>query len=300
MKYSEFEIKDHVLVKYHGMGSSLFSTQLIHVKIPEGLTEIGARAFGGCNGIESVEIPEGVKIIGKQACSTCHSLRTVRLPASLEEIRAYAFEACQNLEDINLSETVQRMGISVFPRDIELKQFPDGFIILHDILYQCLHTDKIIRIPEGVRTISYYAINFWHKSQTEQIIFPDSMEQLVAQSVNQTENLKSIIWHGIQFFLDEQIEWTEAIKYIKAVRSFLQNPEHETYQQTIKLMIEPLILYLEDSAFQKILAAGILDDQIDAYIQYAIEHQKYSRQMLLTDYKYQHCDFPEIGENLKL
>jgi len=157
-------------------------------------------------------------------------------------------------------------------------------------------------IPEGVRNISYYAVNFWNDSQTEQIIFPESMEQLVGQSVNQTETLKSITWHQIQFFLDENIEWTHAVIYIRIVRDFLQNPDHETYQNNLKRNIEPVILYLEDSAFQKILDSGkIFNSQnIDDYIQYAIDYQKYSRQILLTNYKYQHCDFQSPCDKLKL
>ena len=48
-----FEIRNGVLVKYHGTDT--------HVVIPNSLTEIGNRAFNGCTSLVSVVISNRIK-----------------------------------------------------------------------------------------------------------------------------------------------------------------------------------------------------------------------------------------------
>jgi len=290
---SDFKIKKHVLTHYRGREK--------HVIIPENVRKIGNSAFMNCTSIESIEISEDVTCIAKNAFFNCENLRTVKLPDSLKEIEDYAFEDCKNLEDINLSKKIKKMGMCVFPKNIRLKQFPDGFIILHHVLYQYLGTEKIIKIPEGVKQIAPYALTGKTK-KTQMVIFPESIKKISSMAIDQHESPESIVLHQIQISLDREIHWFHAVKLIEMITEFLQNPDNDDARKFLQKNDKNLILYLEDQTFQKILDSGkIFDAQnIDDYIQYAIENQKYSRQMLLINYKYQHCDFRNIGEELKL
>ena len=294
MSYLDFEMKNQVLIRYHGRGNCVaVPAKLTHVVIPEGITEIGEQAFAGCSGIESVEIPEGVTVIRKNAFTRCKSLKTVRLPASLTEIESFAFDKCYHLEDINLSENIRKIGRLIFERNIRLKQFPDDFVILHHVLYQYLGTEKTIKIPDGVTPAARWSVNDW-LFDVEHVIFPESMQTVDERALVQSEETRSITCNGIRCFLDEDdMEWLEAVELSRYIRRFFQNPEIKKNRNYLKRNLKKMILYLEDQAFQKILDTGKIfpDDQIDAYIQYAIDHQCHSKQTILINYKYQHCEF---------
>ena len=56
-------------------------TNLISVKLPEGITTIDRRAFYGCELLESLTLPSSVRIIGDEAFSCCKSLE-IEAPAT--------------------------------------------------------------------------------------------------------------------------------------------------------------------------------------------------------------------------
>lgn len=71
----DFEIKDGVLVKYHGSGGD--------IGIPKSVTSIGDGAFAGCTGLTSISIQDGVTSIGKDAFAGCSNLVEFDGPQSL-------------------------------------------------------------------------------------------------------------------------------------------------------------------------------------------------------------------------
>ena len=81
-----FEIEDGVLIHYHGTESCLV--------IPEGVSEIGERAFYACESIRSIEIPKTVRMIGEYAFACCRNLQSVSFSEGLEYIEACAFYQC--------------------------------------------------------------------------------------------------------------------------------------------------------------------------------------------------------------
>lgn len=74
----DFVIENGVLKKYNGPGGD--------VVIPEGVTEIGERAFFGCRGLTRVTIPAGVIMIGDYAFYDCMGLTRVTISEGVTEI----------------------------------------------------------------------------------------------------------------------------------------------------------------------------------------------------------------------
>ena len=69
---SDFKItKNGKLTKYTGKGGD--------VVIPDGVTDIGDRAFTGCTGLTSVVIPDSVTRIGSMAFWGCTSLTVIQV-----------------------------------------------------------------------------------------------------------------------------------------------------------------------------------------------------------------------------
>jgi hypothetical protein len=70
------------------------------LEIPEGLTNISARAFYNCDWIERVTIPASVKTINYEAFEDCDSLKEVVIESSDTVIGNYAFYSCGKLSSI--------------------------------------------------------------------------------------------------------------------------------------------------------------------------------------------------------
>ncbi len=62
--------------------------------VPDGIREIGERAFWGCDTVTSVTMPGSVTAIGEEAFGYCSDLHSVRIPASVTTIGENAFCGC--------------------------------------------------------------------------------------------------------------------------------------------------------------------------------------------------------------
>ena len=102
----DFEIKDGVLVKYHGKGGD--------VVIPNGVTKIGISAFSYKSGITSVTIPDSVTSIGAHSFSNSLKLKTVTIGNNVKSIERRAFACCMKLKSIVIPDSVTTIEEQAF------------------------------------------------------------------------------------------------------------------------------------------------------------------------------------------
>ena len=76
---------------------------LVNFTVPKGVSEIGEKAFHGCQNLRTVIVPEGVTSIGKKAFAYCPRLESITLPKSLETLGFAVFEDCINLKTIKMT-----------------------------------------------------------------------------------------------------------------------------------------------------------------------------------------------------
>ncbi|MBR5131736.1 MAG: leucine-rich repeat domain-containing protein [Alistipes sp.] len=77
--------------------------ELTSIVVPDGVTEIGERAFWGCSNLTSITIPESVTQIGEYTFYGCSSLTSITIPNSVTSIGRYAFYGCSSLKSIKVA-----------------------------------------------------------------------------------------------------------------------------------------------------------------------------------------------------
>lgn len=88
---------------------------LVSVKLPNGIVEIGRQAFQKCSQLEEIEIPTTITRLRTQAFYQCTSLKTITIPSTVTNIENSCFNGCSELEEIHvLPTTPPTLGSYVF------------------------------------------------------------------------------------------------------------------------------------------------------------------------------------------
>ena len=144
--YSDLrEVKLPDGLTYIGKRAFCGSPKLIEVKIPSTVTKIEQSAFSGCTGLKEIELPPQLEEVGYSSFYGCSGLTEITIPSSVKTIRSGAFEECYNLESVTLSEGIREIGTEAFKRtNLKSLNIPKSVKKLgHDIVYNCWHLPYI-------------------------------------------------------------------------------------------------------------------------------------------------------------
>ena len=125
-----FEIKDNILVKYHGTEKEII--------IPDNIKEIGDRAFSGCEELKTMKLPGTVKKIGKTAFAGCRNLERINIgDCGIDYIGEYAFSSCNSLKEIIIPDSVKYIGTGAFSGCSQIKSIiiPEGIDELEILIF---------------------------------------------------------------------------------------------------------------------------------------------------------------------
>lgn len=167
---SDFTIDENgILTAYTGAS--------IHVRIPDGVREIGSYVLGWSSKVKSVTIPASVEKIGNYAFSGCSSLEQVTIEGSgLTEIGMSAFSS-SGLTEVTLPASVQTVGNSAFAYCASLQRVtlaPKGLKTIGDYAFTQTAVEAF-EIPDTVTSIGAYAFS---QSLLRQIVIPESVTTL--------------------------------------------------------------------------------------------------------------------------
>ena len=195
--FSEFKIKNGVLVKYTGKDAN--------VEIPNNVTIIGEKAFTECKTLVSVTIPNSVKSIENNAFSFCTLLKEITLPNSVTSIGDWAFFYCTGLVKIVIPSSVESIGNAICGSCSSLKQIVvyennakfksiDGSLYTKSgntlVQYAIGSNVKAFTIPSSVSGIRDWA--FWGCNNIISITIPSSVTRIGLSAFHGCRNLKTI------------------------------------------------------------------------------------------------------------
>lgn len=164
--------------------------------IPDGITDIGERAFEGYVNLTEITIPDSVRYIGEYAFLNCESLKEIELPEQLVRIGAGAFCGCEKLEHIEIPEFVDEIESDTFRRCESLTEIriPWGVSFIDRYAFaECRNLSKIV-LPETIGEIEYNAFSgvrarvcYPSDSRDEEWIGKDYSGTLIWQAVEPEE-----------------------------------------------------------------------------------------------------------------
>lgn len=151
---------------------------LINITIPDGITNIGERAFMDCSNLTEITIPDSVTNIGQAAFSSCSSLTEITIPDSVTDIGEFAFTDCSSLTEITIPDSVTSIGRFAFRDCSSLTEItiPDGVTSIGEEIFQGCSSLKKITIPDSVTSIEGFA--FMDCSSLTEITIPDSVTSI--------------------------------------------------------------------------------------------------------------------------
>ena len=157
------------------IGSRAFEDckSLLSVEIPASVTSIedgryGSGAFSGCTNLTSVTIGDGMTSIGDYAFYNCKSLASVTIPDGVKTIGEYAFRNCTNLTTVTYLGTLAQWcavdGVSDLMSYADSVTMGDG---------TDLKTMPKLVIPDGVTEIGEHA--FYDCASLASVTIPDGV-----------------------------------------------------------------------------------------------------------------------------
>lgn len=210
--------------KLRVIGMDAFSecTGLKGIEFPDGLEEIGIRAFGG-SGLESAEMPPSVKVVRQAAFSECKSLRrvvlneglealgtdevrsgdstwrgvfersaveNVELPSTLKRIEYSAFRECKGLRHITLPDRLECIGKACFDRSaLESVRFPPALRVIEDDAFCECESLRKVKFSEGLEKICRGA---FLDSAIESAEFPASLRVVCQAAFAKCQRLRAV------------------------------------------------------------------------------------------------------------
>ena len=289
----DFEIKDGVLIKYHGE-----DTEVI---IPDGVNIIGERAFYEFMNmnLQKVIIPESVSIIQEEAFHYCRNLRSVSIPHSVTHIGKGAFSFCYCLTDLNLPPDLKVISDMLFSWCVNLKdiQLPESLTTVGKCAFSGCQKLESVCIPETVTHIGDFA--FRYCDSLKKVIIPESVIHIGINAFGNCQHVNDMEYHGVRFSpqsISKQFEENVIFRTIDHIRQFLINAKYESYlPERLMKWIYFLIDIGQAELFQKLLYSGdfLNTQQTEELILYAIEKQAYEIQVMLMHYKHQHFGYED-------
>ena len=238
--------------------------ELTSIVVPDGVTEIGERAFSGCSNLTSITIPNSITSIGEYAFYGCSSLKSVKVsnkycydyfkrlgifditfivstPKEYEE--AQKLRATKLAIDSN-SKYASEDGLYLIDngklilfigKDLTEYTIPNSVTSIGDEAFSGCSSLTSITIPDSVTSIEYEA--FSGCSSLTSITIPNSVTSIGRSAFNGCISLTSITCLATTPPAIDNIRIGETTMiYVpkKAVKAYKQDPKWSIYKKQIK------------------------------------------------------------------
>lgn len=171
-----------IVLRYIGSGGD--------VVIPDGITEIGDRAFNVSSAVISVTVPKGVVWLGNSAFSSCSSLRNVTISQGV--IGEFCFSGCSSLQNVTLLPGVTEIGKYAFSSCSRLQTMviPQGVTSIGEEAFSYCSRLQNVSIPKSLSYIGRFA--FYDCSCLERVTIQQGLTEIRGAAFSGCHGLREI------------------------------------------------------------------------------------------------------------
>lgn len=177
---------------------SLPQTYHGHYIVPDGITEIFAYAFNGCDHLTGITLPDSISVIQESAFKDCINLSNVEwgnaYTAGLSVIGSSAFEGCQMLYSIIIPRNVSVIKQQAFKdcRNLHKIEFVHSSLKeIGESAFEGCTSLEDIEIPYGLNKIEAYT--FKNCKNLQYIRIPNSVESIFDSAFSGCNNINTAV-----------------------------------------------------------------------------------------------------------
>lgn len=166
-------------------GYSKYRSEIFHIVIEEGITDVGDFAFANLFQLKSIQIADSVKTIGKFAFSDCFNVTELYLGNGLTSVGAAAFSTLESLQQVILPQGLQTLSAELFAcSGLTSIAIPEGVTLIGNGALRGCRKMTSVTIPASVTQINYAA--FRDCDSLTDIYYTGTQEQWEAISIDAT------------------------------------------------------------------------------------------------------------------
>ena len=152
--------------------------KLEQVDLPEGLIQIGHRAFSGCNSLKIINIPSTVESIGNDTFNACAKLKVVVLPEGLRSIGWASFSNCHSLLRINIPPGIEviKEGTCCYCYKLTEVILSEGIEVIGQAAFKSCNSLVSVTLPSSLKVVGVEA--FEGCDVLNEIHIPDTIEKI--------------------------------------------------------------------------------------------------------------------------
>lgn len=155
---------------------------ITHLQLPEGLLQIGDRAFCECTSLtDTLVLPVSLRIAGRESfCSTAitHLVLRSRFVQSSDPDYSHIFFSCFNLRQVLISSTADSIGVNFFFHShAQSVVVPSHWTSIPSAAFSTIINMQHIVLPQRLKTLQ--ASSFYSNS-IQHLVLPDSLQEVQA------------------------------------------------------------------------------------------------------------------------
>ncbi len=160
------------------------------VTIPDGITTIGDRAFGGCSALREVTIGADVSKIISAAFEKCTALTSIDIPSNVKIVDQYVFSNCSALTEVTLHEGLEQLGLDfLYGTAVSSVYIPATLTWAQSAFYGATALENVT-FGEGFSTILY---DMFKASSLKELTIPDSVTKIDRGAFCDMPELESLV-----------------------------------------------------------------------------------------------------------
>lgn len=161
------------------------------VVLPAGVTKIDSQAFLGCIQLTAIQLPEGLTEIGYSAFEGCVQLAAVHLPEGLRQLDRMVFLGCTALAEISFPDSLQSVGRDGLSGTAWLAQQADGVVYAGKLALFCKGMVEAADVRPGTTKLCVDAFRGCDRLLT--VTLPDSLQEIEDRAFQYCRNLQQIV-----------------------------------------------------------------------------------------------------------